>query len=184
MLRPDLRNSSSASISGKCDKAAISADRVPQGSPLAAVALTRPSSSSATVDRDAAREDDPSALSSTKPQTRAAEVRRASNSASASHRAASSAPTYLVASSRRARPDGGPRSRLQILMPGHSSLERHSSSFCYSTTSSSTTSTQKVSSGEHPSVNSTAEYTIVQSTVSSLAISVWQREVICIPSDK
>jgi hypothetical protein len=69
VLRPDSSSSSSVSSFEKCDKAATNADRVPQRTPLAAMKSTQPSSSSTAMDRDAAREDGSSALSSTKSQT-------------------------------------------------------------------------------------------------------------------
>jgi hypothetical protein len=68
--------------------------------PLVAAASIRPSSSSTVVDIDAAKEDGPSTLPSTKSQTRAAEIYRASSSASASCRSASSTLSCPAASSR------------------------------------------------------------------------------------
>jgi hypothetical protein len=62
----DLCWPSSASSSRKCDKVATNADWAPQQIPLATAASTRPSSSCAPVERDAAREDGPPAQSSTK----------------------------------------------------------------------------------------------------------------------
>jgi hypothetical protein len=150
--------------------------------------LTRPSSSSAAMDRDVDWEDNPSARSSTMSQTHTTEVCGGSSSASVTRCAASSTPSYPVASSRwlasQARPDGGPRSRPQILTPGRSSHERHSSTFRNSATTLSTTSTRKVSSGECPSMNSTTEDTIVRIATRSMAISMWQRVAIRIPSDR
>jgi hypothetical protein len=60
-----------------------------------------PLSNSTTIDRDVTRENDPSALPSTKSRTRVAEVRRASNSASTSFFVANSTPSCSLASSRR-----------------------------------------------------------------------------------
>jgi hypothetical protein len=91
-----LSSSSSVSSSGNYDKVATNANWVPQPT----VALIQPSSSSITMDRYAAREDGPLALSSTKSRIHAVKVCRASSSASTSCRAASSAPSYLAASSR------------------------------------------------------------------------------------
>jgi hypothetical protein len=149
---------------------------------------TQPLSSSTTVNRDAAREDFPSALSSTKSWTHAAKVCRASSSASTSHRTASSTPSYPTVTSRRsanrARPGGSPRSRSQILAPDRSSCEHRLSSFRNSTTSSPTTSTQMVSSDEHSSAISTAEDTVERSVASSLTISVGRRAAICTPSNR
>jgi hypothetical protein len=132
-LRLDPCISRSASSTGKCDKAETNADWVPHRTPLAVVASTQPSSSSAAMDRDATGEDGPSAQSSTLSRTCVAEVRRASSSGSTSHHVASSTPSCLATLSRRsssrARPDGCPRRRSQILTPSHSSCECHSSSF-------------------------------------------------------
>jgi hypothetical protein len=105
-LHSNLSSSSSASSSGKSDKVVTSADQVPQRTPLAVMASTRPSSSSATVGRDTARKDDPSALSSTKSRTRATEIYRASSSVFTSHRVASSTP--LRQAVWRPHPDGWP----------------------------------------------------------------------------
>jgi hypothetical protein len=150
-LCPDLNSSSSDSNSQKLDKMATNVDRVPHRTLLMTATLTWPLSSSTIMDRDAAREDDLFALSNTKSQTHVAKGRRASSSASASYRATSSTPSYPAASSRwlasRVRLSGGPRSRSQILMPGHSSHEHHSCSLQNSVTSSPATSTHKVSLG-------------------------------------
>jgi hypothetical protein len=98
----------------------------PQQTPLVAAVSTQPSSSSAAMDNDTAKEDGPLAPSNTKSQTRAVEVHRASSSASASHCAACSAQSQPTVSSSRsaswARPDGVPRIRLQSLVLG---LSRH-----------------------------------------------------------
>jgi hypothetical protein len=71
-----------------------------------------------------------------------------------------------------------------MLMLGRSSHERRSSIFQNSTTRSSTTSTLNVSLGEGSSVNSTVEDTVVQSTASSLVISMWWRVAIRISFDR
>jgi hypothetical protein len=100
-LRPDPSNSSLGFSSGKYDTAATNTEKDPEQTPLAAVASIHPSSSSTYMDIDAAREDDPSAVSSTKSRTHATEVHRASSSAFDCHHAASSAPSCPVASSKR-----------------------------------------------------------------------------------
>jgi hypothetical protein len=66
MSYPDPRISNSGSSSGKCDRAATSKDWVPHQTPLVVVALIRFSTSSATMARDAANEDDPLASPSIK----------------------------------------------------------------------------------------------------------------------
>jgi hypothetical protein len=125
----DLSTSISACSSRKCDTVATNAVQDPQQTPLADVASIWVLSSSTTVDKDVARKDDPLAPLSTKSQTRAAEDRRASNSASASRRAANSALSYSVASFGRSasqtRLGSGPSSRSQICVAGHSSCECH-----------------------------------------------------------
>jgi hypothetical protein len=114
-LHPDPSTSSSVSNSGKCNTTATNVEWDPQWTPSMVAASIQPLKSSATVDKEAAREDGPSALSSTKSRTHATEVHRASSSASASHRAANSTLSRTTTSSRcsasRARPGGGPRSR-------------------------------------------------------------------------
>jgi hypothetical protein len=106
-LHPDLSTKN-------CDTVATNIEWDPQRTPLVGAALIQPSSSSATTDIDAAREDDPSTLPS-RSQTRAVEVCRTSSSASASCQVASSTLSYLVASFKQsaswARPGGGTRSR-------------------------------------------------------------------------
>jgi hypothetical protein len=99
-LRPDPSTSRSASGSGKCDTTATNAERDPQRTLLAVAASIRPLSHSTTADMDVASEDDPLTSPSTKSLTRAAEDRRASNSASASHCTASSSLSFPAASSR------------------------------------------------------------------------------------
>jgi hypothetical protein len=89
-LHLDPSTSSSVFNSRKCNMAATNVERDPQRTLLVTAA----------PDIDAAREDDPSTLPSTKPRTRVAEVYKASSSASASHCAASSTLSYLVALSR------------------------------------------------------------------------------------
>jgi hypothetical protein len=79
---------------------ATNAEWDPQRTLLVAAVSIRPSSSSTTMDIDAAIKDSPSALSSTKSRTHAASVNRASSSASTSHHATSSTLSYPVASSR------------------------------------------------------------------------------------
>jgi hypothetical protein len=74
--------SSSDSSSGKCDRAVTSTDRVPHQTPLVAMALICFSTSSATMAKDAANEDDPLASPSIKSRTNATDVYRASNSTS------------------------------------------------------------------------------------------------------
>jgi hypothetical protein len=117
-LHVDPSSSSSVSSSGKCDKAATSVDRVPQRTSVVAVASNWPSSNSATVDRDAAREEAPSALSNTKSRTRIAKVYRASSSVSTSRREATSAQVV-----RRPRLDGrlGEPDRVVVLGAGRRS---------------------------------------------------------------
>jgi hypothetical protein len=63
---PNPRSSNSDFSSGKCDKAATNAGQAPQRTPLAATVSIQPSSSSATIERDAASEDSSSALPSTR----------------------------------------------------------------------------------------------------------------------
>jgi hypothetical protein len=106
----------------------------PQWTPLAVAASIQPACSCTAMDRDAAREDGPSAMSSTKSLTWAAEVCRVSSSTFASHRAASSTPKQsgglvqtIGQSSSLSRPQGGRSSeqslrhpREQRLMPHHS----------------------------------------------------------------
>jgi hypothetical protein len=173
-VAPSPSSSNLVSNSGMCDTVTTNADRVPQWTLLAATTLTRPSSSFTTVESDAAKEDDPSSPSSTKSRTRAAEVHRASSSMSPSHHVVYSAPSRSTASSSQsaswARPDGGPRIRLQTLTPGLSRRERRSSCLQNSTINSSTISTLKVSFGEHPSMNSTAEDIAAKSVASSPVI--------------
>jgi hypothetical protein len=144
--------------------------------PLAAVASIQPLSSPAATDIDAAEEDGPSTLPSTKPRTHVAEIRKASISTSASCRAVSSPLSYSATSSRRsasrARPGGSPRSKSQITVVGRSSHERRSSIFWNSVTSSLTTSTWKVLLGERPGTNSTVVDTDARSAASSSAILV------------
>jgi hypothetical protein len=93
-LHLDLSTSSSTSTSGKCNTIATSIERDPHRALLAAVLPIQPSSSSTAVDIYAAGDDDPSELPSTKSQTHAAEVRRASSSAPASHCVARSTLSY------------------------------------------------------------------------------------------
>jgi hypothetical protein len=100
VLCPDQSTSSLVFNSRKCDTAATNVELEPQWTPLAAAASIRPLSSSAATDIDVAREDGPSALPSTKPQTQAVEVRRASSAASTSHHVASSTLSCPAASSR------------------------------------------------------------------------------------
>jgi hypothetical protein len=69
-------------------------------------------------------------------------------------------------------------------MPVCSGREHCSYSFQNLATSSSTTSTRKVLSGERPSTNFMVEVTTDRSVASSLTISVWQRVAIHIPSDR
>jgi hypothetical protein len=118
---------------------------------------------STTVGMDAASEDGPSVSSSTKPRTHAAKDCRASNYTSASCLATSSTLSYPKASSRwsanQARPGGSPSSRSQILVVGHLSFEWRHSTFSNSVTSSPTTSTQMVLSGDHPVTDSVVEDT-------------------------
>jgi hypothetical protein len=138
----------------------------PQWTPLVAAASIWPSSSSAATDIDATREDGPTALLSSKPQTRAAKVCRSSSYTCTSHRAASSTLSCMVASTRRsasrAQLGCDPRSRSQILTAGHSSRECRSSIFWNLVAILLTTSTWKVSLGEHPSTNSTVVDTIMK----------------------
>jgi hypothetical protein len=65
-LRLDPSNCGSGFSYGKCAMVATNIEWDPQRTPLAAAASIRPSSSSIAVDIDATREDNPSALSSTK----------------------------------------------------------------------------------------------------------------------
>jgi hypothetical protein len=65
-LCPNLSTASSVSDSRKCNTVATNKEQNPQHTPLAAATLIRPLSSFATVDIDAAREDNPSVLPSTK----------------------------------------------------------------------------------------------------------------------
>jgi hypothetical protein len=99
MLHLDPSNSSSLFTSRKCKKVATNVDHVRQWTPLVATTSIWPSSSSTTIDRDAAREDGPSTLSSTKSQTHVAEVRRVSSTTSTCRRAVSSTSSHSVASS-------------------------------------------------------------------------------------
>jgi hypothetical protein len=66
--RQNPSNSNSGSSSGKCDRATTSVDQVPHRTPLVAVALTHFSTSSATMARDVANEDDSLASPSIKPK--------------------------------------------------------------------------------------------------------------------
>jgi hypothetical protein len=103
-LRPtscsEPSSSSSGSSLGKCDRAATSVDRVPHQTPLVAATLTRFSTSSAAMTRDIANDDDPLASPSIKSRTNAADVRRASSSASAWRRSANVASSHSATSSR------------------------------------------------------------------------------------
>jgi hypothetical protein len=63
---------------------------------------------------------------------------------------------------------GGLRSRSHILVAGHSSRERLSSTFWNLAANSPTTSAWEVSLGERPSTNSAAEDTTFQNAASSL----------------
>jgi hypothetical protein len=114
-LHPKLSTSRSVFNSGKCNMVAINTEQEPQRTPLACAASIQPWSNSTSMDIGAAKEDGPLALPSTKSQTRAAEVRTASSSASASHRVASSTLIYPIVLSRQsssqARPGGSLRSR-------------------------------------------------------------------------
>jgi hypothetical protein len=83
-----------------CDRVATNTDWVPQQTLLAVAVSIRPLSSSTAKDSDTAKEDGPPAPSSTKSQTWAVEVLRASSSALTSHRAACSAQFHLAASSK------------------------------------------------------------------------------------
>jgi hypothetical protein len=82
--------------SRKCNKAATNVDQAPQQTPIDVVVSTRPSSSSATINKEIAGEDSPSTPSSTKPRTHAAEVRNASSLACTSRCAASSTSRHPV----------------------------------------------------------------------------------------
>jgi hypothetical protein len=108
-LRLSLSTSSSVFSSGKCDTTATNAERDPQQTLLAALASIRPLSNPAAADIDAEREDGPSVLSSSKSRTHVAEVCKASSFTSASHQAANSTLSYVMAWSRRsANPHGRP----------------------------------------------------------------------------
>jgi hypothetical protein len=117
VLHPDPSSSSSVSNSEKCNRVVGNANRVPQRTPLAATTSVWSSSSSAAEDSDTAKEDIPSALSSSKSRTWAAELRRATSSASTSHRAACSTSSLRTVSSSRSacqtRSIGDPRIRSQ-----------------------------------------------------------------------
>jgi hypothetical protein len=168
--------------------AATNVERGPHQTPLAVAVSIRPSSSSATADMDVAWMDDPSASPNTKPQTCAIKDYRASNVASASHRASSSTLRHPTASYKwfvsQARLGGGLIRRLQILAAGRSSFERHSSNLGCSTTNSPTTFIQATLLGERPSTNSAVEDTTTRNAASSRTISLWWRVASCIPSDR
>jgi hypothetical protein len=187
-LRPDPSTSRLASSSGECDTVATNAVQDPQRTPLGVVAFIRLSRSSAIADIDVTSKDEPSALPSTKSQTHTAKDHRASSSAFASHRAASSTISYLEASSRRSasqtQPGSGPSSRSQICVTSRSCSECHPFTLWNSVTSSPTTSTRAVSPSKRPSTNSMAEDTAAQNAVSSPAISIWRRVASHIASDK
>jgi hypothetical protein len=122
VLHSDPSSLSSIPSFEKCDSVVAKADRVTKQIPLAVATSIQPSSSCATEDSDTTKEDDPSAHSSTKFQTRAVELRRASSSASVSHHATCSTPSYLASSSSRpasqAQSEGCPRIRSQTLALG------------------------------------------------------------------
>jgi hypothetical protein len=93
-LRPNPSTSRLVFSSGKCDTVATNAKRDPQWTPLAAAGSLQSSSSSTTVDIDAAKEDGPSVPPSTRSQTHVAKACRASSSAPTSRHVDSSTLSY------------------------------------------------------------------------------------------
>jgi hypothetical protein len=171
MLRLDLGSSGP----GKYDKAATNADWVPQGTPLAAAALPWIEM----LPKKMAHQHCPA------PSLKLMQLKSTGPLAQHTPLTVQLAPPPAVQrSANRARPRGGPRSKSQILEADRSSHECSPFSHKILAISSPTTSTQKVSSGEHLSINSMVEDTIARSAAGSPAISVWQRAAIRIPSDR
>jgi hypothetical protein len=69
-------------------------------------------------------------------------------------------------------------------MPEISRHERRFACSWNSVTTSSTTSTRKVSLGEHLSTNYTAEDTTTKSVATCPTISIWRTTTLCIPSNR